>query len=53
MPLRRWALLQLIKGDVNVLKPFMCFLNKEIDQLFESALQLLDLSHPDKEKLAD
>jgi hypothetical protein len=34
MPLRRWALLQLIKGDVNVLKPFMCFLNKEIDQLF-------------------
>jgi len=26
---------------------------KEIDQLFESALQLLDLSHPDKEKLAD
>jgi hypothetical protein len=26
---------------------------KEIDQLFESALQLLDLSHPDTEKLAD
>ena len=26
---------------------------KEIDQLFESALQLLDLSHPDKVKLAD
>ncbi|OLC99603.1 MAG: hypothetical protein DMG35_06785 [Acidobacteria bacterium] len=26
---------------------------KEIDQLFESALQLLDLSYPDKEKLAD
>lgn len=26
---------------------------KEIDQLFGSALQLLDLSHPDKETLAD
>jgi hypothetical protein len=26
--------LQLIKRDVNVLEPFMCFLNKEIDQLF-------------------
>ena len=26
---------------------------KEIDQLFESALQLLELSHPDKEKLAE
>lgn len=26
---------------------------KEIDQLFESALQLLDLSHPDEEALAD
>ena len=26
---------------------------KEIDQLFESALQLLDLSHPDEESLAD
>lgn len=26
---------------------------KEIDQLFESALQLLDLSHPDEQKLAD
>jgi len=26
---------------------------KEIDQLFESALQLLDLSHPDQGDLAD
>jgi len=26
---------------------------KEIDQLFESALQLLDLSHPDQERLVD
>lgn len=26
---------------------------KEIDQLFESALQLLDLTHPDEEALAD
>jgi hypothetical protein len=26
---------------------------KEIDQLFESALRLLDLSHPGEEKLAD
>jgi len=26
---------------------------KEIDQLFESALQLLDLSHPDEDHLAD
>ncbi len=26
---------------------------KDIDQLFESALQLLDLSHPDEDHLAD
>lgn len=26
---------------------------KEIDQLFESALQLLDLSHPDQNQLGD
>ena len=26
---------------------------KEIDQLFESALELLDLSHPDEEPLVD
>ena len=26
---------------------------KEIDQLFESVLQLLDLSHPDQERLVD
>jgi hypothetical protein len=26
---------------------------KEIDQLFESALQLLDLSHPDKGLLTE
>ena len=26
---------------------------REIDQLFESALQLLDLSHPDEDGLAD
>ncbi len=26
---------------------------KEIDQLFESALQLLDMSHPEEEELTD
>jgi hypothetical protein len=34
MLLRRWALLKLIKGYMNVLEPFMSLLNKEIDQLF-------------------
>jgi hypothetical protein len=33
MLLRRWALLKLIKGHMNVLQPFMSLLNKEIDQL--------------------
>jgi hypothetical protein len=34
MSLRRWALLQLIKSDMDVLEPFVRFLNKEINQLF-------------------
>jgi hypothetical protein len=34
MPLRCRTLLQFIEGDVNVLEPFLCFLNKEVDQLF-------------------
>ncbi len=39
--------------DLNELLAPREVTEKEIDQLFESALQLLDLSHPDQERLVD
>ena len=39
--------------DLNELLAPREVTEKEIDHLFESALQLLDLSHPDQERLVD
>jgi hypothetical protein len=39
--------------DLNELLAPRDVTEKEIDQLFESALQLLDLSHPDQERPVD